>query len=63
MIFANGTGPNNEGGDVPLKTICSQIINNLYVIDYKLLDKYIGELTDLKWKAPLRKAMIEYEQH
>ena len=62
MIIASGTGPNNEGGDVTLKTICSQIINNLYAIDYKLLDKQVGELTDLKWKAPLRKAMIEYEQ-
>ena len=62
MIISNGTGPNNEGGDSQLKTVCSSIINNLYVIDYKLLEKNVGELSDLKWKAPLRKAMIEYEQ-
>jgi len=61
LIFANGSGTNQDGGDPALKSICSQVVNNLYAIDYKLLDKAVGELSNLKWKAPLRKAMIEYE--
>ena len=41
--------------------ICSQIVHNLYAIDYKLLDTTVSKLDDLNRKTPLRKAIIEYE--
>ena len=41
--------------------MCIQIINNLYAIDYKLLDTSVGKLDDLNRKTPLRKAIIEHE--
>ena len=44
-----------------MKLICNQIINNLYAIDYKLLDSTASKLDDLQRKTPLRKAIIELE--
>lgn len=51
-----------EGGeDVAIKSVCAQIVYNLYAIDYKLLDSSVGGLSDLNRKTPLKKAIIEYE--
>jgi hypothetical protein len=54
-------GINKEGEELAVKTICTQIIHNLYVIDYKLLDSTVSKLDDLQRKTPLRKAIIEFE--
>ena len=54
-------GQAEEGEDVAIKSVCAQIVYNLYAIDYKLLDTSVGALTDLNRKTPLKKAIIEYE--
>lgn len=61
MIASSGKGPQQEGEEVAVKQVCSQIIQNLYAIDYKLLDTTVSKLDDLNRKTPLRKAIIEYE--
>ena len=61
MIVSNGTGAGGEGEDVAVKNLCSQIVINLYAVDYKLLDNSVGKLSDLNRKTPLRKAIIEHE--
>ena len=61
MNLGSGKGNEPEGEEVAVKGICIQILNNLYAIDYKLLDATVGGLSDLNRKTPLRKAIIEYE--
>ena len=61
MIISNGTGAAQEGEEVAVKNLCSQIVINLYSVDYKLLDNSVGKLSDLNRKTPLRKAIIEHE--
>jgi hypothetical protein len=61
MIVSQGKGPQQEGEEAVVKGICVQIINNLYAIDYKLLDQTVGKLDDILRKTPLRKAIIELE--
>ena len=62
MIANNKKNQNNEvQEETAVKTICSQIINNLYAIDYKLLDATVSKLDDINRKTPLRKVIIEYE--
>jgi len=54
-------GQADSGEDVAVKSLCAQIVYNLYAIDYKLLDTSVGGLSDLNRKTPLKKAIIEYE--
>ena len=61
MIISQGKGPQHDGEEVVVKGICSQIVNNLYAIDYKLLDSTVSKLNDIQRKTPLRKAIIELE--
>ena len=61
MIASSGKGPQQEGEETAVKLICSQIVHNLYAIDYKLLDNSVSKLDDLNRKTPLRKAIIEFE--
>jgi len=62
MIACSLKNQNNEvQEETAVKTICSQIINNLYAIDYKLLDATVSKLDDINRKTPLRKVIIEYE--
>mmetsp|Transcript_37599 Transcript_37599/g.57616 ORF Transcript_37599/g.57616 Transcript_37599/m.57616 type:complete len:212 (+) Transcript_37599:3243-3878(+) len=51
-----------DGDEQAIKGTCIQIVNNLYAIDYKLLDSSLSKLPDLNRKTPLRKAIIEHEQ-
>ena len=62
MIACSLKNQNNEiHEETAVKSICSQIINNLYAIDYKLLDATVSKLDDINRKTPLRKVIIEYE--
>ena len=54
------TNSENENLQV-LRKQCDQIVQNLYAIDYKLLDTSISKLPVIK-KTPLRKLIIDYEQ-
>jgi len=54
-------GQAESGEDIAVKSLCAQIVYNLYAIDYKLLDTSVGGLSDLNRKTPLKKAIIEYE--
>ena len=43
-----------------IKSICTQMIVNLYNIDTELLEKSVNKL-DFTKKTPIRKVMIEHE--
>ena len=61
IILSGGRGHHQEGEEVAIKSLCIQILNNLYAIDYKLLDQTVSKLGDINRKTPLRKAIIEHE--
>jgi len=62
MIACSLKNQNNEiHEETAVKSVCAQIVNNLYAIDYKLLDATVSKLDDINRKTPLRKVIIEYE--
>ena len=57
----NPTAREGDAEEVVVKTLCTQILQHLYAVDYKLLDQSVGKLSDINRKTPLRKAIIEHE--
>ena len=43
-----------------VKQVCTQLLHNLYSIDYKLLDSAVNKLSITR-KTPIRKCIIEHE--
>lgn len=63
FIISSARNPQaGEQDDMQIKQQCVQIMQNLYAIDYKLLDTSVTKLNSLNRKTPLRKFFIEHEQ-
>jgi len=59
-LKACSSGTIEEVEEVMVKQVCTQLLHNLYSIDYKLLDSAVNKLSITR-KTPIRKCIIEHE--